>query len=336
MPFGIAVAGAKSYDMSVSRPLTWIGSLSIGASIGNVNNSSGDFSAKCPAGSQLVAIPDNVVAILKTSISAVMQFKSLAISVDNNARTVTATLDLTTNLQSPSFASSAADRPKLVNVYCVYPGEINQGGFGFAVAAGGSFPYVVDSNSGLFLTYLYNGAFTGNLTLPVGANSTVFCYWDDPNVGLIYDEVSRTLKGYVSGNNQSGINLAIKICVFTIKTPEVPAWGIAVRGIDGGISFTSAETPMMYRGNINTPSANGSATAFSTTDQAQQPMVPVMKIGGQLASTNWFHLGMARSGTSFFGRPTSLINGGDSTNPNQQVVGYASKPLPFLWATDYF
>ena len=106
--------------------------------MGNVNTSSGNFSAKCPAGSQLVAIPDNVVAIIKTSTSPTMEFKSLVISVDNNARTVTATLNLTTNLQSPSFASSSADRPKLVNVYCVYPGELNQGGFGLAVAAGGS------------------------------------------------------------------------------------------------------------------------------------------------------------------------------------------------------
>lgn len=336
MPHGIAVAGVKSYDMSVSRPLNWVGSLSIGANIGNVNTSSGDFSAKCPAGSQLVAIPDNVVAILKTSVSPAMQFKSLAININNSTRVVTATLDLTTNLQSPSFASSAADRPKLVNVYCVYPGDTKKDGFGFAVAAGGSFPLVVDSNSGLFLTYSFNGFFNGNLTLPVGANSTVFCFWDDPTLGMIYDEANRTLRGYSSANNQSGINIPIKVCVFSIKKPVLPAWGIAIKGADGGISFTSAETPMMFRGNINTPASGGGSTAFSAADQAQQPMVPVMKIGGQLATQVWFHLGMARSGAAFFGRPTTYINGGDTSNQNQQVVGYASKPLPFLWATDYF
>jgi len=336
MTFGIEISGMKSYNMDDARPLTFLGTLSIGADMGNINSSSGNYSSLCPAGSQLVCIPDNAIAIIGSSVSPAMQFKSLDIGIDNNARTVSVTLDLRTNLQSPVFRSSAADRPKSVNVYCVYPPVVNLGGFGFEVSQGGSFPYVVDSSRGMFLTYTYNGIFNGNLQLPISTPSNVFCYWDHPEVAIYFEESTKTIRGYSSGGNQSGISINIQVCAFSMKSPTVPDWGIQVYGLDGKTSFTSEEMPIVYRGAINSPGRGGATTYFSNQDQANRPMIPVLKIGGQLISKSWFHLGMARSGNAFFGRPAGFINGGDNNNQDQQVVGYESKSLPFIYASDYF
>lgn len=334
MAFGIAVNGAKSYDMKQSRPLSWVGSVPINIQLGQNNVTSGDFSGACPAGTQLVCIPDNALALLGTPVATTIQYKPVQISI--NDRTVTVSLDLNTNLQSPNFQGGAGNRPSVVNVYAVYPGGVQRGQWGFAVQVGGTFPLVVDSSKGLFLTYRYNGSFNGNLSVPVGSQSQVFVYWDNPNVGIYYDAPNQTLRGYISGNNQGGINIPIKVCAFQLKTPAVPAYGIAIRGADGGVSFTSAETPMIMRGLINTPGGAGQATGFGGTDINNQPMIPVMKLGGQLASKNWYHLIPGRSGGSFFCRPGPFINGGDSNNTDQQVCAYSSKPLPYLWSSDYF
>lgn len=333
--YGIATYGSKMFNLAGARPLTYVGTMDVPITLGKNNNASQSFASVCPTGSTLIAIPDNVSCPLRPSVSNVLDYRGLVISVDNAARSVSLNLNLDYTGVNYSFAGAPSERPSKVNVFCIYA-EASIDGYGIKVIGGGQFPYVVDSRYGMFLSYKWEGNFTGNLTLPVADNAIVFCSWNNPDVAIVYDTASKTLKGYYNGGSQSGISIYLRVCAFSIRVPVMPAWGIAIYGADRRVSFTSEETPMLYRGQINTPNSGNAPTYFSDADQAQGPMIPVFRIGGRLATGVWFHLGIRRTGNAVVGGGTNIVATGDTSGRNYDTISYDSKPIPFIWASDYF
>ncbi|MEG3135671.1 DUF6453 family protein [Rouxiella sp. T17] len=329
--YGLVTYGSngKAYGMNQTKPLCYLGSMTGLYKSASNNTISQNFSGRCPADATLVAIPEYVLGVAHSTVYTTVKVQPISISI--NGLTVTASFNAD---QGDSYQISTP-RPNNINVFCIYNNTVSLNGFGLYTSDAGAFPSVVDSTQGMFLSYQNSFTFTGSFAVPVASGSIVFAGWDNANIGLQLNQNNMTITGWQNGST-SGISTAMKICAFSIKQPVMPSYGMAIYGADNRLSFTSYETPMLHRGYINTPALNNDSSSFSAADWAQQPMIPLFgAIGLEKQTFDFNDRNLSMGGGILSTARGKGLGAGGSTSPNVQVV-YNSRPLPFLWSTDYF
>lgn len=331
--WGISVKGKT--NVADASPLQFIRKIPQSEmNLGSSQSTTYDFTGTVPAGTQLVVLTDVAGGVLESSVYLGNNVVPINISVSGLKVTVSLPSFGTGNWYIPSDKI-----PTGFWVFGIY-GQPSRGDWGAWVNQGGAFPAVVNSASGMFLTQKMSITFTGAYPVNCSANALVFCSCTDSSVGLFFDRTDMNLKGYKpSGDTwgkQGGFSVPVKICVFDIKTPTIPDWGILIRGADGGVAFTSAETPLIIREWVTVPAYAGAMNGFSGA--ANGPMILPMSVGIKTtkqsdvwkcnASTNGQGIGI--------GPGAQLLHIGDNLLPDAEIIPYSGKQIPVIWGTDYF
>ncbi|NIG74662.1 hypothetical protein F3J34_13790 [Klebsiella sp. Ap-873] len=293
-----------------------------------------DFTGQVPAGTQLVVFTDVAVEVLTSSI--VLGVNTVPINITVNG--------LVVNISIPQWGTGSWNYPPPTWplgfwVFAIY-GQPARGDWGAWVNQGGAFPSVVNSDAGMFLTQKMSISFTGSYPINSSENALVFCSCTDASIGLVFDRADMTLKGYrPNGGNwgaQGGFTVPVNICVFDIKTPTIPDWGFWVKGRDGKIAFTSAETPLIIREWTTVPGYVGAMNGFSGV--ANGPMILPTHVGTK--TTNKSDVWKCNLSTNGQGMGISsgaqLIHVGSNILNDVEVIAYAGKPIPVIWSSDYF
>lgn len=293
-----------------------------------------DFTGQVPAGTQLVVFTDVAVEVLTSAI--VLGVNSVPINITVNG--------LVVNVSIPPWGTGSWNFerrfwPTGFWVFAIY-GQPARGDWGACVNVGGAFPAVVNSDAGMFLTQKMSINFTGSYPINCSENALVFCSCTDASIGIVFDRTDMTLKGYrPSGNNwgaQGGFSVAMNICVFDIKSPTVPDWGFWVKGQDGKIAFTSAETPLIIRERVTVPGYVGAMNGFSGT--ANGPMILPTHVGMKtLNKADIWKCNLSTNGAGIGIGPGALtFHYGSNILNDVEVIPYAGKSVPVIWSTDYF
>lgn len=336
--FGLQVfsSSGKAINISDSAPLQFI--RKINGSEVNFSSSASttfDFTSQLPANTQLVVWTDTSALILESSIYLV--YNVVPINIAINDRKVT--------ISVPSFGTGSWQlwperRPAGFWVFAVYQKPVTSDGWGLYVDSGGAFPSVVNSSASLFLTATYSITFTGTYQLNCSENAIVFCNCSDDSVGLIFDQSNKQIRGYkqsgINWGNPGGFSVTLKICVFDIKTPTIPDWGLMIYGADGKVSFTSNEVPLVIREQIPLPNGTGAWSNFSAP--ANTPMIPLSGMGAKTTNRSdvWrVNLAMNNSHAGF-GPGAQLIHVGDNILSNDETIPFKGKTIPVIWGSDYF
>jgi hypothetical protein len=293
-----------------------------------------DFTGKVPAGTRLVAFMDVAAEVLSSSISLTYNVAPINITVSG----------LVINVSIPQWGAGGwifenQYKPTGMWVFAIY-GQPSRSDWGAWVNQGGAFPAVVDSTAGMFMTQKMSITFTGSYAISCSSNALVFCSCPDASIGLVFDRNDNTLKGYrESGKtwgNPGGFSVATNICVFDIKTPTVPDWGFWVKGADGKIAFTSAETPLIVREWVNIPNYVGAINSFSSP--ANSPMIQAITVG--IKNTNQSDIWKCNISTNGagigLGPGAQMVHIGSNIIPNMEVIAMAGKSVPVIWGSDYF
>ncbi len=294
-----------------------------------------DFTNQVTPGTQLVVWTDEPVVILQSNIYLGYLVQPINITISGACVTIAQAQWGTGNwLLTNDFG------PNGFWVSGIYGPPATADGWGLWVAEGGAFPSVVNSAAGMFLTQATEIAFTGEYALNCSDSAMVFCAWDDSSIGIDFDNNARTLRGFKQRGelwgNPGGFSIKLKICVFDIKTPTIPDWGLQIFGADGKTSFTSEETPLVIREWATLPQYVGAWTPFSAP--AQTPMIPLTGTG--IKTTNYadiwrVNLSMTRSYLGF-GPGALITTTGDDILQNDEQIPYRGKQIPVIWANDYF
>lgn len=290
-----------------------------------------DFRGQVPAGVQLVVWTDIAAAVLDSSIYLTYNVQPININVTD--RVVTISMP---NFGTGNWALAASRMPTAFWVLAVYQQPVTSDGWGLYVAQGGAFPAVVNSGASLFLTASYNITFTGTFQLNCSENAMVFCSCGADSVGLFFDRSTRQIVGYNTWGVVGGFSVPLLICVFDIKTPTIPEWGLMVYGADGGVSFTSEETPMVIREWVSLPPYLGGWSAFSSPTNV--PMIPPASVGANTTNqSDVWRVNLALNGQHVgYGPGSRLVHVGSNILNNGEQIPYKGKTVPVIWATDYF
>ncbi|WP_312627825.1 DUF6453 family protein [Scandinavium sp.] len=336
--FGLQVfsPSGKALNVSDAAPLQFIRKITDSeVDLGSSGSTTFDFSSQVPAGVQLMVWTD--IAALVLDSPTYLTYNTVPINITVNDRKVT--------ISVPSFGAGAwgappERRPSGYWVFAVYQQPVTADGWGLYVDEGGAFPAVVNSSASLFMTGAYTITFTGTYQLNCSANAMVFCNCSDDSVGLIFDQASKQIKGYkpagADWGTQGGFSVTLKICVFDIKTPTVPDWGLMIYGADGQVSFTSSELPLIIRQQIPLPSAVGNWSNFSSPGNI--PMIPLSGMGSKTTrQSDIWRVNPALNSTHVgYGPGARLVHVGDNILPDLEVIPLKGKTIPVIWGSDYF
>lgn len=330
MSFGLAVyKNGKAFDVSNASPLTWIADIpKAQIPITLDKTATFDYSNLCPAGCSLVVIMDRYYSLVGASATTMIKINDIKVTISDRVVTIRSGKE---TLGAGTYYNNG---PTYARIFAVYPNRRQSDGFGIDVAAGGSFPYVVNSSQGMFATYITTVTFTGQLSLPVSDSAMVFCHWDNNGISIKYDRSTRTLTGYRGNNVVGGFSVELRIVVFEVKTPTMPQWGFAIYGADGAACFTSEEVPMIIREWVNIPPRTGTAAGFASP--ANIPMVQVGSWGAILRDDVFYLSNVAMNNTAMFMGTGERIAESRGNFTNYDSIGGAGARVPVLYGTDYF
>lgn len=332
--FGLQVfsSSGKAINVGDAAPLQFV--RRIDRSEVNLNSgasSTFDFRGVVPAGVQLVVWTDVCAAVLESA--TVIGYNVQPINIDVNDRVVTISLP---GFGTGNWVWPASRQPTAFWVLAIYQQPVTNDGWGLYVAQGGAFPAVVNSAASLFLTQTYSGPFTGTLQLNCSGNAMVFCNCPAEGIGLYFDRNSRQLIGYSNWGVVGGFSVQLNVCVFDIKTPTIPDWGLMIYGADGGVSFTSAETPLVVRQWASLPMYYGNWSAFSAP--GNMPMIQPASMGAKTTNkSDTWQVNLAMNNNSLgYGPGLRYLHVGTNMLPDVEAIPYRGKTVPVIWGSDYF
>ena len=332
--FGLQVfsSSGKAINVGDAAPLQFIRRIGRGeVNLNSGASSTFDFRGVVPAGVQLVVWTDICAAVLESATS--IGYNVVHIKISFNDRVVTISLP---SFGTGNWAWPASRQPTAFWVLAIYQQPVTSDGWGLYVAQGGAFPAVVNSAASLFLTEKYSVSFTGVLQLNCSENAMVFCNCPSESIGLYFDRGARQIVGYSKWGVVGGFTVNLNVCVFDIRTPTIPDWGLMIYGADGGVSFTSAETPMVVRQWATLPGYYGSWSSFSSPGNL--PMIPPATMGAKTTdkSDTW-QVNLAMNNQSLgYGPGARLLHIGQNILPDIEQIPYKGKTVPVIWGSDYF
>lgn len=290
-----------------------------------------DFASRVPAGTQLVVWTDLSALVLQSDIY--FSYLTIPINISVNDRKVTI------SVQNVGGGYYPVSMPSGFWVFAVYGKPQTTDGWGIDVADGGAFPYVVNADSGMFMTQKKTVTFTGTQQLSCSENAIVFCNWNDDSIGVFFDRASKKLLGYKQSGREwghlGGFSTSLKYCVFDIKTPTIPDWGIQIFGTDGKTSFTSAEIPLVIRQWAALPQSLGAWTNFTSSNT---PMIPLTSVGARTTnSSDVWKVNLAMNNTHVgYGPGEQIVHIGSNDLDNGEEIPFRGKTVPVIWGSDYF
>lgn len=290
-----------------------------------------DFSSSVPAGTKIIVWTDLCALVLESNIY--LSYLTVPVNITVTDRTVKIWVD---NVGGGWFPVSMPDG---FWVFAVYGQPQTTDGWGISVADGGAYPYVVNSDAGMFMTQKNTVAFTGAHQLNCSENAIVFCNWNDDSIGIFFDRSAKKITGYkqagIDWGNPGGFNTTLKYCVFDIVKPTVPEWGLQIFGADGKTSFTSEEIPLIIRQWITLPQTFNSWTNFNS---GNMPMIPLMNVGGRITNnSDVWKINLAMNNTHMgYGPGEQIVHIGSDILDNGEEIPYRGKTVPVIWGGDYF
>lgn len=333
--YGLSVFhDGKSLNLSHASPLTFIDMIEMKKknevlgqkwNFYKANSASVDYSDRCPPGSQLLCLCERQFWLIKTPSLWPIRFY-----IDIQDRTVRLSNEVI------SKGDLLLDKPGNIYVFAIYPTVSSFDGYGLGIYGAGAFPLVVDPSKGMFMTYKADITFTGNMKIPVSRNSLVFFHCDAVDVGVEYNPDTQQLSGYryEGGGVSQAIAVRMKIVAFDIKAPTMSDYGIAIYGHDGKVVFTSNEVPMLVRGFVNTPPEHNATIGLPNWHQG--PMTPAFTWGIWHKERRGYKANAGMSSGGITGGPGPFLHDVGKFTPDGTTIIYANKPLPVLWASDYF
>lgn len=336
--FGLQVfsSSGKAINISDAAPLQFIRKITDSeVDLSSNGSTTFDFTSQLPANAQLVVWTDISALVLDSPIY--LTYNVVPINITINDRKVT--------ISVPSFGTGTwgvptERRPSGYWVFAVYQKPVTSDGWGIYVDSGGAFPAVVNSSASLFLTATYSITFTGTYQLNCSENAMVFCNCNDDSIGIIFDPNTKQIKGYkksgINWGNPGGFSVTLKVCVFDIKTPSIPDWGVLINGADGKVSFTSNEVPLVIREQIPLPNGTGAWSNFSAPGNT--PMIPLSGMGAKTTNKSdiWKVNPAMNNSHVGFGPGARLIHIGRNILSNDEIIPLKGKTIPVIWGSDYF
>lgn len=290
-----------------------------------------DFSSILPAGTQLVVWTDMSALVLESTIS--LDYPVIPINILITDRKVSISVENAGGWYLP------VSMPAGFWVFAVYGKPQTNDGWGIDVTNGGAYPYVVNSDSGLFMTQKNSLMFTGSQQLNCSESAIVFCNWNDDSIGMFFDRSTKKLLGYKQTGkewgNPGGFSIPLKYCVFDVATPTIPDWGIQIFGGDGKTSFTSAEIPLVIRQWVTLPQYLGAWTNFNS---GNSPMIPLTSVGARTTnSSDVWKVNLAMNNAHVgYGPGEQIVHVGSNILYDGEEIPYRGKTVPVIWGSDYF